>query len=241
MDREALLLNTLVGLADNLVDDFDVVELLTLLSDRCVEALDVSAAGIMLASPAGELRVIASSDETMRTLELFELQAAEGPCQDCCLTGDPIVSVDLADTASRWPRFAPRALAAGYRSVYALPMHLRDRTLGALNLFRATEDAVPVADLRAAQALADVATIAILQHRDTVAATVITEQLQQALNSRLTIEQAKGMLAARTGIGIDEAFDQLRRYARQHNRRLLDVAHAVIDGTLKSTSLTPLH
>ncbi len=240
MEREALLLGTLVELADNLVADFDVVELLTLLSDRCVDALDVDAAGIMLAAPSGELRVIASSSETMRILELFELQTAQGPCPDCYRTGTAVVSVDLADTASRWPQFAPRALVAGYRSVYALPMHLRDRTLGALNLFRSKEDAMAGADMRAAQAFADVATIAILQHRETLAANVVSEQLQQALNSRLTIEQAKGMLAARTGLGIDEAFDQLRRYARQNNRRLLDVAHSVIDGTLNSTSLSPL-
>ncbi len=241
MEREALLVSTLVGLADNLVADFDVVDLLTLLSDRCVEALDVDAAGIMLASPSGELRVIASSSETMRSLELFEQQADEGPCQDCYRTGTPVVSVDLADTASRWPHFAPRALAAGYRSVYALPMHLRDRTLGALNLFRTGEDVMDEPDVRAAQALADVATIAILQHRETVAANVIGEQLQQALNSRLTIEQAKGMLAARTGMGVDDAFDQLRRYARSHNRRLVDVAHALIDGTLNTTPFTRQH
>ncbi len=239
MEREALLLTTLVGLADNLVADFDVVELLTLLSDGCVEALDVDAAGIMLAAPNGELRVIASSSETMRSLELFEQQTAQGPCPDCYRTGTPIVSVDLADTATRWPRFAPEALAAGYRSVYALPMHLRDKTLGALNLFRTSEYVMPAPDVRAAQALADVATIAILQHRDTVAANVIGEQLQHALHSRLTIEQAKGMLAERTGISIDEAFDQLRRDARNNNRRLVDVAHALINCNLTTTPVHP--
>ncbi len=241
MEREALLLTTLVGLADNLVADFDVVELLTLLSDGCVEALDVDAAGIMLASPAGDLRVIASSSETMRILELFEQQAAEGPCQDCYHTGTSVVSVDLADTGCRWPRFAPLAQGAGFRSVSALPMHLRDRTLGALNLFRTSDGVMPAPDVRAAQALADVATIAILQHRDSTAAHVVSEQLQQALNSRLAIEQANGMLAARTGIGVDDAFNQLRRYARSHNRRLLDVAHAIIDGTINTTAVDRSH
>jgi GAF domain-containing protein len=240
MEREALLLSTFVGLADHLVAEFDVVEMLTLLSDRCVEALEVSAAGIMLASPAGELRVIASSSETMRILELLEQQASEGPCQDCYRTGTAVIGVNLADTdtGSRWPRFAPRALDAGFRSVYALPMHLRERTVGALNLFHTGEAAMPEPDVVAAQALADVATIAILQHHATVAGHVVSEQLQHALNSRVTIEQAKGVLHARTGIDMDDAFNQLRRYARNHNRKLVDVAHDVISDTLHPASLS---
>src|SRR6202521_5833526 len=165
MLREALLARTLVELADTLVDDFDVVELLTRLTDRCVLVLDVSAAGLMLVSPGGDLRVMASSSDAMRVLELFELQAEEGPCPDCYRTGEPIVNQKLAADDGRWPRFAPRALEAGFRSVHALPMHLRELTIGALNLFRADEGGLDEADLLAAQAFADVATIAILQHR----------------------------------------------------------------------------
>src|SRR6476661_8393839 len=163
MPREALLAQTLVELADTLVDDFDVVELLSLLADRCVEVLDVSAAGLMLVAPEGDLRVVASSSEEMRLVELFELQSQEGPCPDCYRTGEPSLNADLAAENGRWPQFAPVALKAGFRSVHALPMRLRGLTIGALNLFRTDEGLLDEADVVAAQALADVATIAVLQ------------------------------------------------------------------------------
>jgi GAF domain-containing protein len=239
MEREQLLLRTLVGLAESLVSNFDVVEVLTLLSDRCVDALDVNAAGIMLASPAGALRVVASSSETMRTLELFEQQSSEGPCQDCFRSGSPVASSSFADMHARWPRFGPRAREAGFEAVHALPMHVRERTVGALNLFRTAATVIPQADLEAAQALADVATIAILQHRDAAAAHIVNEQLQQALNSRLTIEQAKGMLAERTGTHPEQAFQLLRGYARNRNRPIADVCLAVIDDTINTADLNP--
>src|SRR4029079_7206249 len=137
MTREALLVQTMVELADTLVDDFDLVELLTRLADRCVEVLDVSAAGLMLARPGGgDLHVVASSSDAMRVLELFELQAEEGPCPDCYRTGEPVLNEDLTDVDGRWPRFAPRALEAGFRSVHALPMRLRRQTVGGLHLLR---------------------------------------------------------------------------------------------------------
>src|SRR5471030_82158 len=136
MQNETLLVQTLVELADTLVDDFDVVELLTLLSDCCVDVLDVSAAGIMLVSPEGDLRVIASSSEAMRIVELFELQSDEGPCVDCYRDGSLIVNQNLAETLDRWPRFAPVAMQSGFRSAHALPMRLRGSVIGALNLFR---------------------------------------------------------------------------------------------------------
>src|SRR6202011_2506184 len=150
---------------DTLVTDFDAVELLTLLADRCVDVLDVAAAGLMLVAPDGELRVMASSSEAMRMLELFELQSREGPCLDCYRSGAPVVNQDLAAVNGRWPRFAAVALDAGFRSAHALPMRLRGAVIGALNLFRADVGELQQADLFAAQALADVATIAILQHR----------------------------------------------------------------------------
>ncbi len=165
MPREALLARTLVELADTLVDDFDIVELLTLLTDRCVDVLDVAAAGLMLVAPDGSLRVMASSSEAMRVLELFELQSQEGPCLDCYRTAEPVVNQDLAAVDSRWPRFAAEALQAGFHSVHALPMRLRGSVIGALNLFRVTAGEMRDADVEAAQALADVATITILQHR----------------------------------------------------------------------------
>src|SRR5688572_27301572 len=183
MPREALLAQTLVELADTLVDDFDVVDLLTLLADRCVEVLGVSAAGLMLVAPEGELRVVASSSEEMRLVELFELQAEEGPCPDCYRTGEPAMSRDLTEDAARWPQFGPVALAAGFRSVHAVPLRLRGLTIGALNLFRGEAGVLDDADVFAARALADVATIAILQHRAALQAHIVIDQLNHALNS----------------------------------------------------------
>ena len=210
-------------LADTLVDDFDVVDLLTLLSDRCVEVLDVSAAGIMLVSAEGDLRVVASSSEAMRIVELFELQSDEGPCVDCYRTGTLIVNQDLAGADKRWPRFAPVAIEAGFRSAHALPMRLRGSVIGALNLFRADIGELGERDVLAAQALADVATIAILQHRVGLRSHVVNEQLNEALNSRIVIEQAKGVIAERAGVDTDEAFTRLRHHARSNNLRLADV------------------
>ena len=206
MPREAMLARTLVELADTLVADFDVVELLTLLADRCVDVLDVGAAGLMLVAPDGDLRVMASSSEAMRVLELFELQAQEGPCLDCYRTGQPVVNQDLATVDGRWPRFAAEALAAGFHSVHALPMRLRGTVIGALNLFHIEPGEMRQADVDAAQALADVATIAILQHRAALEAQVLNEQLNHALNSRIVIEQAKGMVAEREGLDMEQAF-----------------------------------
>ncbi len=231
MPKESLLAETLVELADSLVDDFDVVELLTMLTDRCVEVLDASAAGIMLVSAEGELGVMATSNEATRVLELFELQCQEGPCLDCYRSGTLIVAPDLRVADGRWPRFAVESLAAGFRSVHALPMRLRGTTIGALNLFRAEAGTLDEPDARAAQALADVATIAILQNRALQAAQVVNEELQSALHSRIVIEQAKGVLAERAGIRVEKAFQLLRSYARNHGRRLVDVAHDVIGRT----------
>lgn len=240
MPREALLVRTMVELADTLVDDFDVVELLTLLADRCVEVLDVSAAGLMLARPGGgDLHVVASSSDAMRVLELYELQAEEGPCLDCYRSGEPVLNEDLAATNGRWPRFAPRALEAGFRSVHALPMRLRGQTIGALNLFRVAEGGLDEADVLAAQALADIATIAILQQRAAAEARVLNEQLSGALDTRIVIEQAKGMLSERANLDMEQSFVRLRAHARSHNLRLADVARDVIDGTLSTESLEP--
>jgi GAF domain-containing protein len=233
MTNQDLMVRTLVNLADTLVDDFDVVELLHLLTDRCVEILDVSAAGLMLASPGGQLRVMASSVEAMRVLELFEIQSEEGPCMDCFRTGLPVPNADMARGDDRWPRFSPRALEAGFRSADAVPLRLRSSVIGALNLFRAEPGGLEQEDLNAAQALADVATIAILQHRVAEEARILNEQLDRALNSRILIEQAKGVWAERTQSDMDQAFSMLRAYARSHNLALVAVARAVIDGDIR--------
>jgi GAF domain-containing protein len=245
MSRETLLAKTLVELADSLVADFDVVELLTLLADRCVDVLDVGAAGLMLAAPDGELRVIASSSETMRMLELLEIQAQEGPCLDCYRAGAPVANDDLTLVGDQWPQFAPAALAAGFRSVHALPMRLRGSVIGALNLFHLDPGEMRQADIDAAQAFADVATIAILQHRAATEAQTLNEQLNHALNTRIVIEQAKGMVAERRGLDMEQAFATLRNHARNHNLLLVDVATDIIGGvlpvgTLDSSPSTPL-
>ncbi|HET7846601.1 MAG TPA: GAF and ANTAR domain-containing protein [Acidimicrobiia bacterium] len=240
MPREAMLAGTLVKLADTLVADFDVVELLTVLADRCVEVLDVEAAGLMLVAPEGDLRVMASSSETMRVLELFELQSQEGPCLDCYRSGQPVVNQNLGDAHDRWPRFTPEALAAGFQSVHALPMRLRGSIIGALNLFHLEPGGMKQEDIDAAQALADMATIAILHHRASIEAQVLNDQLNHALNSRIVIEQAKGMIAERERVNMDEAFATLRNHARNHNLRLVIVAQDVITGALDASALDPL-
>jgi GAF domain-containing protein len=214
------------------VDDFDVVDLLTMVADRCVEVLEVSAAGLMLVAPEGDLRVVAYSSEAVRAVELFELQSEEGPSLDAFRTGTPVVNQDLETVNGRWPHFAPRAIECDFRSVHALPMRLRSVTIGALSLFRADEGALEEGDVIAAQALADVATVAIIHHRAATEAQLVNEQLNHALNSRIVIEQAKGVVAERTGFDMEQAFALLRNHARNHNLRLVDTARAVVDGTL---------
>jgi GAF domain-containing protein len=193
----------------------------------------------MLVSPSGDLQVMASSSDEMRLLELFEVQANEGPCADCYRTGQPVVNANVAVVDGRWAQFAPRAVAAGFRSVHALPMRLRGDTVGALNLFRAAEGALDADDVMAAQAFADVATIAILQARSARAAQTLNEQLAQALNTRITIEQAKGIVAQAAQIDMGEAFDRLRAYARNRNMKLSDVARSVIDGSILASLSRP--
>jgi GAF domain-containing protein len=231
------LAGALVGLVGALVADFDVVELLSLLAERCVEVLDVGAAGLMLAGPDGDLRVMASSSEAVRVLELFELQSKEGPCLDCYRSGQAVVDQDLATVNARWPRFAPRALAAGFGSVQALPMRLRGTVIGALNLFHAEAGEIREADIGAAQALADIATIAILQQRATPEAQLVNQLRQHALNSRIVIEQAKGMVAERAGLDMGQAFMALCNHARNHKLRLVVLAEDVIGGHLAPSAL----
>jgi GAF domain-containing protein len=232
MTREADVVRSLVEMADTLVDDYDVVDLLTGLTDRCVSLLDVSAAGVMLASPSGGLGLVASSSEAMRLLELFELQAQEGPCLDAFRSGEPVAQEILGPGAGRWPLFSGAAVRAGFQSAVALPIRLREVTLGALNLLSASQAPIGEPDLIVARAFADLAALSILQHRASAEAQRLNEQLSAALTSRIAIEQAKGVLSERAGIDLAEAFGRLRAYARNTNQRLTDVAQATVDGTL---------
>jgi GAF domain-containing protein len=225
--RAWLLARTFVDVADTLVADFDVVEFLSTLVDRCVDLLAVSDAGIMLADASGGLQVAASSSHRINVLELFEVQEDDGPCIDSYRSSTQIRGDDLDGAVARWPRFAPEAIAAGFTSVYGVPMRLRDDTIGSLNLLRTQPGALSEEDLQIAQSLADVATIGILQHRASSERRLVAEQLQYALNSRVAVEQAKGMLAEHSRLDMDDAFQLLRQYARNHNARLVDVAQAV--------------
>src|SRR5690242_11387285 len=219
-------------MADTLVDDFVIIDLLTGLADRCVQLLEVSAAGVMLASPTGSLTLVASSSEAMRLLELFELQAQEGPCLDAFRTGQPVEHESLEAGSGRWPSFSAAALQAGFRSALALPLRLREVTLGALNLLSVTRTPMDKADVVVARAFADLATLSIAQHRAAAEAQRLNEQLAAALTSRVVIEQAKGVIAERAGVDLAQAFTRLRTYARSHNLRLTAVAQTAIDGTL---------
>jgi GAF domain-containing protein len=226
--REQALADTFVRLADTMVDDFDVVDLLDQLVHACVSVLGVSAAGLLLDDQKGNLALVASSSDETRLLELFQLQNNQGPCLDCVRTGAAVTSGDLDDDRARWPLFVPAAAMAGFRSVAAVPLRLRDQIIGGLNLFMDAPHEVPPRDRQLAQALADVATIGILQQRSLHRSHVLSEQLQNALTSRVAIEQAKGVLAERGELSLDAAFDVLRRYARDHNLKLTEVANAVV-------------
>jgi GAF domain-containing protein len=224
-----LLVATFVDLADTMVADFDVIDFLHVLTSRSVDLLAVSAAGVVLADPRGALRVAAASSEAAELVELFQIQNDQGPCLECFRTGRPVAAADLNSPDQRWPRFAVAAGRAGFRSVHALPMRLRHEVIGALNLFGAGPGPFGPEDLRVGQALADVATIGLLQERSVRRSETAAEQLQAALNSRVIIEQAKGKLAERLGLDMDRAFGMLRDYSRGSNQRLTDVARNFVD------------
>jgi GAF domain-containing protein len=233
--REQALADTFVRLADTMVDDYDVADLLDQLVTACVHVLGVTAAGLLLDDQKGNLALVASSSQETRLLELFVLQNNEGPCLDCVRTGAAVVSDNLEKDRDRWPLFVPAAQMAGLQSVAAVPMRLRDQTIGGLALFMNLPRPIPAANRRLAQALADVATIGVLQQRSLHRSHMLSEQLQSALTSRIAIEQAKGILAERNSLTMDEAFDALRRHARNHNLKLTDVATSVVTSGLDLT------
>jgi len=226
-----------VEVADTLVDDFDLVDFLHNVARHAADITSSNAVGLMLSDQAGELRHIAGSSEDARLLELFQLQNAEGPCLDCHRTGVEVVNSDLPGADALWPTFAPRAVSLGFGSVHALPLRLREQTIGALNIFRAGSSPLGREETRVARALADVATIALIQERAITRAETVTEQLQGALNSRIVIEQAKGAIARSFGIDVEEAFNLLRDYGRRHRLRLTDLARGLLADTALIASL----
>ncbi|KIH98738.1 transcriptional regulator [Streptomonospora alba] len=226
--REPRLLQAFVEVTATLVDDYDIPEMLHQLAGHCVELLDASTAGILLTDQRGSLQLLASSTEQTRLLELFQLQADEGPCLEAFRSGETVTVADLADATHRWPTFVPHARQEGVCAVHAVPLRLRRQTIGTLNLFNRRPGALGEADARVAQALADVATMGILQERAIRRGEVLTEQLQSALNGRITIEQAKGVLAHAGGLDMDQAFQTLRTYARDHGAHLTEVAFRLV-------------
>jgi transcriptional regulator with GAF, ATPase, and Fis domain len=232
------LAETFVEVADTLVADFDLIDFLTLLTERAAALSGASAAGLLLGDERGRLQFMAASRESVRILELFQVEGQERPCQDCFRFGTPVGHADLEQAGDRWPVFAPQAVEAGFRSVHAFPLRHSRTVIGALNLFGSGAVQITPGDIRIVQALADVATIGILQERAIRRGELLTEQLQQALNSRITIEQAKGALAQIHSIDTDTAFDRLRRYSRSHHLRLGEVALAVLDDPTSHPELT---
>ncbi|GAA0895660.1 GAF and ANTAR domain-containing protein [Pseudonocardia zijingensis] len=229
VERERSVSEAFVALADTMVADYDAIDLLDRLIGFCVELLPAEAAGIMLGDARRELRVVAATNEAAELMELLQLQNDEGPCLDCYQTGAPVSIADLGEAAGRWPKFVTAvAERSQFRAVHALPLRLRGQAIGALNLFDSEPGSLPAADLALGQALADVATIGILQERAIRRAEVLNEQLQIALTSRITIEQAKGVLSQQFGENVEDAFERLRHYARSRNEKLAAVAGQVV-------------
>ena len=235
--RESQLIRAFLDLADTLVADFDIIDSLTVLTARCVEILDTAATGILLVGSDGRLHVVAASSEQARLLELFQLQNDEGPCLEAFASGHPVIHNELGASIERWPLFTPYALRAGYQSVYAIPLRLRGNIIGALNLFRSDPGLLDDGDIALAQAFADLASITILQAAATTESRAREVQLQHALDSRIVIEQAKGMISERAHLDMQDAFERIRSHARNTNTKLTDVAAYIVGGQLALDAL----
>jgi GAF domain-containing protein len=230
--RELQIAHAVVSLADTVRADFDVTDLLYSLTTYCVELLGVDTAGVLLADENDQMQTVASSHHHIELLELFQAQHDQGPCVDAHRTGEHVSAPHLEDAATRWPEFVGRASAVGVQSVHAVPLKLHDHVLGALGLFGNHTGPLPDGDLALAEHLAAAAAGALLHIRAQRSSQVIAEQLQHALNSRVIIEQAKGLLAERHTLPLDEAFTLLRNHARSHGQRLITVAREAIEGQL---------
>jgi transcriptional regulator with GAF, ATPase, and Fis domain len=230
--RESRLLETFAKLADTLVADYDVVDMLQMLVDTCTELFDTGAAGILLVGTTGELEVIASSSEASRIVETLQLAAEAGPCIESFRTGAVVSVADIEASPPAWSDFRDGALGQGFHAAVAVPMRLRETTIGSLNLLRTVRGELDQADVVAVQALADVATIGILHEQSAREGVVLTHQLQAALNRRIVIEQAKGVVAQTRGVGMNEAFNLIRAYARANQLSVSSVSTRLVDMTL---------
>ena len=235
--RERDVVQAFVELSNELVDNYDMADLLVRLTTNCARLLDIASAGLLLSDPQGTLHLVAASSERTHDLEAFQLQRDEGPCLDCYHSGEPVVVPDLEAEAHRWPQFVPAARAAGFASVHAVPMRLRSSVLGTLGLFGTHVGSLQDDDLTLAQALVHVASVALVNERAAADRAIVNSQLQHALTSRILLEQAKGVIAQSGGLEIDKAFEVLRRYARDHGRKLSDVASEVVERKLHTGAL----
>jgi transcriptional regulator with GAF, ATPase, and Fis domain len=236
-DREQAVTRAFVSLAHSLADGVDPVDLLSRLAEDAAGLLDVASTGILLADPRRVLHVVAASSEATRALEVYQLQREQGPCLDCYHSGAPVSVADLPAETARWPLFVEAATNAGFASVHALPIRLRNNVLGTMGLFGTHIGALNDDDLSLGQALANVAAVAIVQERAAADSALVNEQLQTALTSRVALEQAKGVIAQRSNLTMDRSFAVLRLYARDHNLRLTDVAQAVAGRELSAERL----
>lgn len=234
--RETLINKAFVSVADTLTTDFDVVDLLHKLVEQCTTILETDAGGLMLVDDDGQLQLMTSTSEAADFVEVMQLTADSGPCIECFTTGASVSVSDIAET-DRWPAFRKAALQKGFRSAHAVPLKLRGQVIGTMNLFAVTVGALTQRDAAVAQALADVATIGILQDRISRENTILADQLHRALDSRILVEQAKGMIAHALTINIDDAFSLLRAYARANGLTIRDVAEGVSERTIATQSL----
>lgn len=225
--RETRVLSAVVSLVDSLLDDFDVVDLLTELTERCAELLDIASAGFLLADPLHQLHLMAATSEQTRDIELFQLQAEQGPCIDCYRTGEPVLVADLGAQIDRWPRFVPAATQAGFAAVHAVPMRAAGVDLGALGLFDTQPGELTEADRLVAQTLAHIACVAVLQEHPPTLATVVSP-LRSALTGRVVVEQAKGFISEVLGVSMDQAFRLIRSHSRSRGEHLTDVARRLM-------------
>lgn len=235
MSREDEVVEAFVAMSGRLAAGDDVTELLNRLATDCARLLDIASTGMLLADRRGALHVIAASSHDAADLEAFQVQRSKGPCRDCYQDGRPVLVPDLAAATDRWPSFVAVALAHGVRSVHAVPLRIRDQVLGALGLFGSSPGTLNERDLRLAQALADVATVAMVQDRVAADREAVNEQLQIALNSRVVLEQAKGVLAQLGGLGMQDAYAALVRYARDHNLKLADLARSLVERSVPAS------
>jgi GAF domain-containing protein len=236
LSRESRLNAAFVTLADTLTEDYDVVDLLHTLVEECTAIFDTQAGGLMLADDEGRLQLIASTSEQAELVEIMQLNAGSGPCVECFESGQRVAVADIAASGDRWPAFRDEALKQGFRSIHATPMKLRGRVIGTLNLLGTSVGDLTPQDADAAQALSDVATIGILQERVIRESSIVADQLHRALDSRILIEQAKGVLSQTASMSMDEAFAAMRTFARSHNFRLRAVAQQIVDRSLDLSS-----